>query len=335
MGKAFYIADNELNAVHLSLEEALAKKLTNWRGWSCSAGYENIHITADGNVYGATCKIDGLLANIYDSFGSLPEAWTICRKDVCACGSDMQLKKTKQRMNIDKAENLLSKNLNVIKGTEIDAQFAGPIFDSTHTLTCTWDLGRRCNYSCDYCNDSISNNYESHKSWGSLEFAYSKIKKTFCKNRLTKFVFTGGEPTINPDYMKLVETIQADGHIVHTQTNGSRTPDYYSELIKKSFIGISVHLKFYNKARLISNLEAIIATKKSDPAYQFQWLGIRIMVPPGRGQEAVELYEELTAKMDFDQEKNHIHLCHTYLKNDAEKLEEYSPEEFKLIEKYT
>lgn len=335
MGKSFYIAGRAKDALELSLEEALAKKLTGWRGWSCSAGYENIHITADGNVYAATCKIDGLLANIYDSFGSLPEAWTICRKDVCACGSDMQLRKTRLRENISVAETLKITDLKKVNEIDGSHEFAGPLFDESHKITVTWDLGRRCNYSCDYCNDSISNNYESHKSWGSLEFAYNKINTQFCRGRLTKFVFTGGEPTINPSYMKLVDAIHADGHIVHTQTNGSLTPDYYSELIKKSFIGISVHLKFYNKERLFKNVQTIIETKKSEKKYNFQWLGLRIMVPPGRGQEAVDLYEELNGKFDFDQNTNNLHLCHTYLKNDAEKLDEYPSEEFKLIEKYT
>ncbi len=336
MGKVFYISDINKNAVGLSLEEALAKRLTNWMGWQCAAGYDNIHITADGNVYAATCKVGGLLANIYDAYGGLKTRWIECTKAVCACGADMQLKKSKKIENVDFIEKMKTSELAFVGNIEeSDREFVGPIFDDNRP-TCTWDLGRRCNYSCDYCNDSISNNYEAHKSLGSLETAYNKVKRIFCRERPSKFIFTGGEPTINPSYMKLVQMIAADGHLVHTQTNGSLTPEYYSELIKYSFIGISVHLKYYNKARLFKNLLAITETKNSGDSYKFHWLGLRIMAPPGRGAEAVSLYTELNNTFKFNgEENNNIHLCHTYQKNDAEKLEEYSPEEFDLIQKYT
>lgn len=336
MGKAFYISDINKNAVGLSLEEALAKKMTNWMGWQCAAGHDNIHVTSDGDIYAATCKVGGLLANVFDSFGGLSGRWIQCTKAVCACGSDMQLKKSKNPDNIPLMEKMKTSDVSFVENIEeSDREFVGPVFDDNRP-TCTWDLGRRCNYNCDYCNDSISNNYEAHKSFGSLEHAYSKIKRIFCRERPSKFIFTGGEPTINPNYLKLVQRIHADGHLVHTQTNGSLTPEYYSELIKYSFIGISVHLKFYNKARLLKNLHAIVATKNSGDSYKFHWVGIRIMAPPGKGDEAVQLYEELNSTFKFGGEDNtNIHLCHTYEKNDAEKLQEYSREEFDLIQRYT
>lgn len=332
--KDFYISDSEFNAVPLSTEEALAKRLTRWKGWFCAAGYDNIHITADGNVYSATCKVGGLLTNIYDSFGSVGEHWIECDKEVCACGSDMQLKKTKRHKNIPISKNLKSSDIKFVENIEASSgEYVGPIFDDNRP-TCTWDLGRRCNYSCDYCNDSISNNYEAHKSWGSLEFAYSKVKRIFCRGRATKFVFTGGEPTLNPNYFRLVQQIHADGHLVHTQTNGSQTSDYFAELIKYSFIGISVHLKFYNKEKLFKNIQVISEVKKSDEKYRHQWLGVRIMAPPGRGREAVLFLEELKTNPELGPQVNDLCISHTYLKNDAEKLDEYSVEEFRLIQKY-
>lgn len=330
MSEDIYLADHNLNGVKLSAEQALLKGLSRWKGWFCALGIDNLHITADGNAYGATCKVGGLLNNIYDHFGNFPEQYSVCTKSICSCGSDMQLRKTKNFDEIPKAIELKSSHIN-FDGSVAEFNFVGPLYEEGPRVSITWDLGRRCNYSCSYCNSSISNNYESHKSKGSLLFAYNKLKDYFIKNRRVKFIFTGGEPTLNPAYLDLVKLIHLDGHLVHTQTNGSLTPEYYSELIKYSLIGISVHLQFFNKDRLFKNIQAIVSITKSDPRYQFQWFGIRIMAPPSQLDTATELFQNIE-KLKQDLNANFdLVMSPVYDKDNNDQLQNYTPEESQLL----
>jgi organic radical activating enzyme len=334
MSKALYFADKNLNAMPFSREEVLLKKSNHWKDWHCAAGTENIHITADGNVFGATCKVGGLLANIYDHFAVFPRYWLRCSKEACACGSDMQIRKVKNFEQIEIAEKLKASDLNFQESNIGETEFVGSMYDFEPRLTCTWDLGRRCNYSCDYCNSSISNNFESHKSKGSLEFGFANIRQSFLKGQRAKFIFTGGEPTINPAYLDFVKMIRSEGHLVHTQTNGSLTPEYYGELIKHSFIGISIHLKFFNQERLFRNIEAILQAKLSDQQYQYQWFGVRIMAVPGQVQQAVKLHDDLQALKlkigsDFD-----LQISPIYEKNNENKIQIYDKEEAGLLAKF-
>lgn len=84
----------------------------------------------------------------------------------------------------------------------------------------TWDLGRRCNLDCTYCEASRHNNYSSPANLDSLIDTFNFIKKwtgLYNSKRThrttTNIDFTGGEPTVNPNFWKLVK------HIKETETN--------------------------------------------------------------------------------------------------------------------
>lgn len=137
MGKAFYISDINKNALGLSFEEALAKKMTNWMGWQCAAVYDNIHVTSDGDVYAATCKVGGMLANTFDCDGGLSGHWIQCTKAVCGCGADMQLKKSRNPENVSLIEKIKTSEITCVDSVDESArEFIGPVFDDNRP-TCT------------------------------------------------------------------------------------------------------------------------------------------------------------------------------------------------------
>jgi len=81
----------------------------------------------------------------------------------------------------------------------------------------TWDIGRRCNFDCTYCEstrhdivspytpfEELKNTFEFIKNWTTIYNTHRKDKIE------TNINFTGGEPTINPDFWKLIEYIRAD-----------------------------------------------------------------------------------------------------------------------------
>ena len=316
----------------LSPEEVMAHRFNSWKGWSCSAGIENIYVSHDGNVYVGTCKVGGMICNIFDGLHEFPQQWTVCNKEWCMCGQDMQLRKTRRKELIPKCypptEESIDHDLK-------DFDWVMPYhFDSFKRFPkfVTWDLGRRCNYSCHYCHPSISNTYESHKSWGSLKFAVDTIVECFTKEEKARWIFTGGEPTINPHFMTLVKYLYERGHSLHTQTNAGRHFNYYAELIEYSSIGISLHLKYYRESSFLKTCQAIIDKKRDNENAARCWFGIRIMVPPKMLQMALDIKSSILALPGFE-DFQHIHLSPLYKTgvNETDQMLEYDKDEHNQI----
>ncbi|MCB0378544.1 MAG: radical SAM protein, partial [Bdellovibrionales bacterium] len=229
--KSIRFVDFDGHHMGLSNEEAMSRRLNNWKGWKCSAGRYNMHVSADGNIFAATCKVGGMLGNVYDDRFKLSDRWTTCSKEWCMCGQDMQLPKARKESFLPYVlEDPPGKEVNHLSSVDWVAPYHMESFRQ-YPYFITWDLGRRCNYACDYCLPSLSNTYEAHKSWGSLKHAADNIIKNFSKGSPARWIFTGGEPTINPSFMDLVKYLHEKGHNLHTQTNGSRTAEYHAELI--------------------------------------------------------------------------------------------------------
>ena len=77
-------------------------------------------------------------------------------------------------------------------------------------LMITWDLLRRCSFDCTYCpphrHDLVSQ-FPSYKEvWSVADFIvdYSDVLLSYRKEKVARICFTGGEPTIYPDFKKLV-----------------------------------------------------------------------------------------------------------------------------------
>ncbi len=309
--KSISLVNAEGKSLGLSNEEVLSLRLNQWKGWKCSAGVENIFITADGNIYSATCRVGGWLGNVYDQGFKLPEKWLTCTKEWCMCGQDMQLRKVREESFLPLVhQEPPAANVNKMEDADAVMPFHFKSFQEFPKFV-TWDLGRRCNFSCNYCNESISNNYEAHKSWGSLKHAAENILKSFVKGDKARWIFTGGEPTINPDFMKLVSYLSEGGHNLHTQTNGSRSPEYHRELIRHSSIGVSLHLKFMSEEKVLRLAEAIIDEQVNHKKASQYWFGVRVMVPPGHFDKALSIKKALQKVKGFD-EFGHIFMSPLY-----------------------
>lgn len=334
VAKSLIVANANGEYEALSVEEALAKRISNWKGWRCSAGVENIHVNADGNIWSATCKVGGYLGNVYDDFFKLPSEWIACTKEWCMCGSDMQLRKVRSLDFKSKTHEPLPVNR---VSSVSSADWVAPFHYDAHRQwpkSVTWDMQRRCNYSCSYCHPAISNNYEAHKSWGSLKHATDLILKCFPKGDKVKWVFTGGEPTINPSFLDLVKYIRSLGHMIHTQSNGSRGPEYFSELIEFSCVGLSLHFESLNERRFIDTCRAVIDKKCANDEAAKLWFGVRLMVPPGLGDEAQRIRAEILSIPRFS-EFSSVHMSPLYQREKQDQLMAYEPAELDLIVRYS
>ena len=88
-----------------------------------------------------------------------------------------------------------------------------------------WNLGKRCNYDCTYCPASIHDNSSPHTN---IDILKASVDKLMTLGKPIRLSFTGGEPTVHPDFEELVNYCKHVGiSWISVTTNGTRKPAWY------------------------------------------------------------------------------------------------------------
>lgn len=161
----------------------------------------------------------------------------------------------------------------------------------------TWDIGKRCNYDCSYCTSLRHTNDSPHADFETLLKTFNFVKAwTDLYNSKrhsvseTNINFTGGEPTTNPNFWKLVDYIRAK-HPEFTlglTTNGTWGKRRL-ETIVKSFAGVTIswHAEADESLRQMS-LNNIVEISKRNI-----WLQVNVMLHMDYWAESVAACEFL------------------------------------------
>lgn len=88
-----------------------------------------------------------------------------------------------------------------------------------------------CNFRCPWCHNSSLISFEGEKL--DLDNLYDYLKKR--KNVLEAVCVSGGEPTLNPHIISLLENIKKIGYHIKLDTNGSN-PEVLEKLINNHLI---------------------------------------------------------------------------------------------------
>ena len=114
------------------------------------------------------------------------------------------------------------------------------IEDQANRYQIIWDLGRRCSYACSYCPPHRNNKTSPFINYNTLiktmesvaEYAllYDSFRKKPAKKKLS---FTGGEPTVHPDFFKFLKHIRYE------------YPDFSRGVTTNGWFGGSVLTKMY------------------------------------------------------------------------------------------
>ena len=91
------------------------------------------------------------------------------------------------------------------------------IEDQSNRYQIIWDLGRRCSYACSYCPPHRNNKWSSFIDYKTLcttvdkvaEYAlmYDQFRRKPAKKKLS---FTGGEPTVHPDFFRFLKYVKQE-----------------------------------------------------------------------------------------------------------------------------
>jgi molybdenum cofactor biosynthesis enzyme MoaA len=83
-----------------------------------------------------------------------------------------------------------------------------------HVFQVTWDTGRRCNYDCSYCPVHRHDNFSRHATLEELKnnvdflYEYIDLYMTHRISKIANIGFTGGEPTVNPNFIPFAQYIK-------------------------------------------------------------------------------------------------------------------------------
>jgi organic radical activating enzyme len=277
-----------------STDDLVGKRLNFFEGWSCGVGSTSLFVNMDGEIYGASCKVGGKLGNIYEDF-EIPEKWLTCSRNLCSCGADLFIPKVKNENDQHLLVKTNGQRPDLGKRAEVQPHEISAI-ERTHASELKqvyWEIGRRCNYDCSYCWPWIHNKTDRHKTLYELITATEKVIEKFSKGARVNFIISGGEPTLNPDFLDWVRYINAMGHYLSMHSNGTRLPDYYRELIHYGDLNLSAHFESIKLDKFVNVVAAITEEKVKKKNVRVGHLEVKMMMAPGRRPMALELQERI------------------------------------------
>ena len=122
-----------------------------------------------------------------------------------------------------------------------------------NSIKVEWNLGKRCNYDCSYCPSSIHDNTSPHTD---LEVLKKAVDNLVSLGKPIRLSFTGGEPTVHPQFRELVQYAKYKGvPWISVTTNGTRTYEFYSSLPVDQYV-FSIHFE-YDWHRVSSTLRKL------------------------------------------------------------------------------
>lgn len=129
----------------------------------------------------------------------------------------------------------------------------------TSVLHVKWILADVCNYRCEYCayHDVLEHRV---REFPTLEQVYKGIEHLVALNRPLDILFTGGEPTLHPNFLHILEALEnVPSASFRFFTNGHHSIQWFQELSrfsKLSEVIVSFHPQ-YMKADKIEQLSKL------------------------------------------------------------------------------
>jgi|TARA_B100000780_G_C21110925_1_gene448928 sulfatase maturation enzyme AslB (radical SAM superfamily) len=287
----------------------------NFKGWHCGAGLEFLWISSLGNVFGNVCRHSGQYGNVFTDF-TLPTQPMICPAESCYCSADLNILKSKDIKDFKSIKHLVDFSAPTYSKEEmLSIQTHNPEF------AINWNIGKRCNYDCSYCPPAVHDNFSPHLGIKSFKTAFDKIYK-HANGQLLQITFTGGEPTVNPDYYDIVSYAVEHGTKVITNTNGTGSFSKLAKLQKAGGLHISVHTEFYQPEKLAKKIEKLSKIKQG-------YCTIKFMLSPGQLHTCKDFFDTLPQSNG----NYNISIEPLVDKNNNNKILDYTEEELEFIRK--
>ena len=108
--------------------------------------------------------------------------------------------------------------------------------------TCTVMFTGNCNFNCDYCYNKTLKEQENKKF--EEEILPKLIER---KDFINHIIISGGEPTVDPDFEKIIDILHKQGFLIGVHTNGSNPDIIINNIYKIDYFGIDITNSSLNK----------------------------------------------------------------------------------------
>jgi MoaA/NifB/PqqE/SkfB family radical SAM enzyme len=281
----------------------------------------------------------GFLGNVSEGY-QLPKEWVTCPFNSCGCGADVVLSKAKTN---DDRQMLAVTNWGDKGRDGTSADYRDTVKDPVAVETnfqvpyqILWDLGRFCNYDCNYCWSSVHNRTDPHKDYDDLIRVSDDIITNWAKGKQIRWNFGGGEPTLHPKFLDWMQYLKSRNQWTLVTTNGSRDTKYWKKLIPfLNSVNMSAHFSQVDEDRFIRNIEVIC--EYFDVHSDDHWLEIKLMAPPEYFDRALAMRERIQKLGVLDKPgaygriKGVMSLVPIRSLGDAGTIVEYSPEQLQIL----
>lgn len=174
----------------------------------------------------------------------------------------------------------------------------------------TWDLGRRCNYDCSYCPSHRHDNFSPHASLEDLiknsDFVleYINLYMTYRNFKRASISFTGGEPTVNPNFIPFIEYLRKAYEEKYKDkyecnfaltSNGAMSEKMANKVMEHlDHITVSYHAEADDKLKQQVK-DRMVQFFTYGPSHKFT-LSINVMFHAGYFQECIDVCDFLDEK---------------------------------------
>ena len=122
-----------------------------------------------------------------------------------------------------------------------------------------WCLGNTCNFACSYCPEAL---HAGSVPWidydAAIDFSQRIITHYDQLGQQIEFLFTGGEPTMYPRFLKLLYYLKEAGCRIGVISNGSRTMEWWQKAKDAlDFAFLTYHIEYSNRDKFIAITELL------------------------------------------------------------------------------
>lgn len=168
--------------------------------------------------------------------------------------------------------------------------------EGVKTFFVTWTIHDFCNFRCSYCPSGLNEGKRRHVTFEHVKKLFTVLKSKLEPDRKIIFAFSGGEPTLHPEFLEIVKYLYDNGVEVTMTTNGGKGVDWWKEI--EPYIAhmvISYHPEFSNFDKILEKVAFL---------HEHCWVNIDMMMDPNHWDEQMAYTER------FKQFEKNISIMH-------------------------
>lgn len=156
--------------------------------------------------------------------------------------------------------------------------------ESSKTFFITWSLHNLCNFRCEYCPPNLNNGTTKNISFDKVKDFYENLQNKIDDKKFI-FAFSGGEPTLHPEFIDIVKYLSEQGCEITMTSNASRPLSWWEKVEPYiDHLVISYHPGWTKKEKLKTNIEFLTKTT---------WVNLDLMMNPTHWDDILSFGESL------------------------------------------